>query len=411
LISLPPAFKHRRFTLFWIGLTLAQAGAQMQLWGLLWHIRTLSDQPFALGVVGLIRFTPTLIFSLVAGLAADLANRRLIMLATQAILALTTAMLAFLTLESSVDLMTIYLVIGVQAVIATFELPARQSLFPNLVPARDLQNAFSLQILSYQIGALVGPALSGLAIARLGLSGPYILSTAAVTIMLALLLLVGPVSQKRTLDRGRRANGSAIREGLQFTFRHPLILSSMLLDFFVTALTRADTLMPIFARDILFVGPVAYGWLSAAQSMGASLTSVILSQIQTLRRQGLALLGAVTVVGLGTIVFGASRVFALSMAALALVGASDAVSSVIRNTLRQLQTPDQLRGRMVGVNQIFFSGGPQLGEVRAGALGQLIGVPLAVASGGVACLAAVGWIAYRWPQLRKYEGIGADGGP
>ena len=306
---------------------------------------------------------------------------------TQAILGITAAILAFLTLGGQIDLGAIYLVIGVQAVIATFDLPARQSLFPNLVPAQDLHNAFSLQILSYQIGALVGPMLSGLAIARLGLPGPYILGTAAYTATLALFLFIGPVSQKRTLSRGRRANGMAIREGLQFTFRHPLILSSMLLDFFVTSLTRADNLMPIFARDILFVGPVAYGWLSAAQSIGATLVSVILSQIRTLRRQGLALLGAVTVVGVGTIIFGMSGVFALSMAALALVGASDAVSSVIRSTIRQLQTPDQLRGRMVGVNQIFFTGGPQLGEVRAGLLGQLLGVPLAVASGGVACLA------------------------
>ncbi len=166
--------------------------------------------------------------------------------------------------------------------------------------------------------------------------------------------------------------------------------------------------MPIFARDILLVGPVAYGWLSAAQSIGATLASVILSQIHSLRRQGLALLGAVTVVGVGTIVFGASRIFAVSMAALALVGTSDAVSSVIRNTIRQLQTPDQLRGRMVGVNQIFFTGGPQLGEVRAGILGQLLGVPVAVASGGVACLAAVGWIALQWPQLRRYQGEAAS---
>jgi MFS family permease len=357
-----------------------------------------------LGAVGFIRLAPTLLFSLFAGVIADRFRRRHVLIVTQSALLILALILALLTLKGQITLRVIYIIIAAQATALTFDLPARQSLIPNLVPSQDLPNAFSLQILAFQIGAFAGPTFSGLAIDRFGVAGPYLISLLGFGSMLLVLYKIGPVSQKMSLPKRSGVDREAISEGVRFTFHHPLILSSMLLDFFVTFFTRADTLMPIFARDILFVGPVAYGWLSAAQSLGASLASLILSQIKSLPRQGLFLLGAVTCVGLGTIVFGSSGLFAISMAALMLVGASDAVSSVIRNTIRQVQTPDQLRGRMVSVNQIFFMGGPQLGEVRAGLLGSWIGVPLAVASGGVACLVAVGLIAARWPDLRAYSG-------
>ncbi len=401
---LPAAFHHRRYVLFWFGLAFAWAGTQMQLWTLLWHIRDLSTLPLALGAVGFIRLAPTLLFSLFAGVIADQFRRRRVLIVTQSLLLSLALLLALLTLNGLISLWTIYLIIAAQSVVLTFDLPARQSLIPNLVPTEDLPNAFSLQILAFQIGAFAGPTLSGLTIDRFGVIGPYLISLAGFSIMILVLFAIGPVSQTMNLPKRRGFDRGAIMEGIRFTFRHPLILSSMLLDFFVTFLTRADTLMPIFARDVLFVGPIAYGWLSAAQSLGASITSLILSQVKTLKRQGVLLFGAVTCVGLATFVFGSSGLFAVSLSALILVGASDAISSVIRNTIRQVQTPDELRGRMVSVNQIFFMGGPQLGEVRAGLLGQLIGVPLAVASGGVACVIAVGLIALRWPELRRYQG-------
>jgi len=401
---LPPAFHHRRYVLFWFGLALAWAGTQMQFWTLLWHIRDLSTLPLALGAVGFIRLAPTLLLSLFAGVIADRFRRRRVLIVTQSALLLIALLLAILTLGNQINLWVIYIIIAAQSTVLTFGLPASESLIPNLVPPQDLPNAFSLSILAFQIGAFAGPTFSGLAIDRFGVVGPYLISLLGSGCMLLVLFSIGPVSQKMSLPKRAGFDRDAISEGVRFTFRHPLILSSMLLDFFVTFFTRADTLMPIFARDILFVGPVAYGWLSAAQSLGASIASLILSQVKSLPRQGVFLFVSVTLVGIATIVFGSSGVFALSMAALTLVGASDAVSSVIRNTIRQIQTPDQLRGRMVSVNQIFFMGGPQLGELRAGLLGQWIGVPLAVASGGVACLIAVGLIAARWPELRRYQG-------
>lgn len=401
---LPPALRHPRFRLYWVGLILLWAGNQMQIWTLLWHIRTLTEQPLALGAVGLIRVVPLIALSLLAGPVADAFSRRRVMAVTQSAFALIALALAGLTWQGQASLGALYGLIALHAVSQSFDFPARESLIPGLVPPGDLHNAFSLRIFAIQIGSLAGPALSGQLISRYGLMIPYLVSAAAFVAFLLLLGGIGPVPQDRPAVRGPVINRTVIEEGLRFTLRHPLIFPSMLLDFLATALTRADTLMPIFARDILGVGAVAYGWLSAAQSIGATAAGVILSRARSLRRQGGVLLVAVAGVGLGTLAFGSSTSFALSMAALILVGASDAVSSVVRNTIRQGRTPDRLRGRMVSVNQIFFMGGPQLGEVRAGLLGQVLGVPLAVASGGVACLAALAWAAARWPRLRRYQG-------
>ena len=193
-------------------------------------------------------------------------------------------------------------------------------------------------------------------------------------------------------------------EGIRFIRRQPIVLSSMLLDFFATFFSSATALLPIFAKDILHVGPVGYGWLVSAPSVGAVSAAVVLSFVRQIRQQGRVLLQAVTIFGLATVVFGISRNFWLTFGALALTGASDNVSAIIRNTIRQLQTPDHLRGRMVSVNQIFFMGGPQLGELEAGLLAQWLGAPFSVVSGGVGCLIAVLWVVRRWPQLRRYSG-------
>jgi MFS family permease len=197
---------------------------------------------------------------------------------------------------------------------------------------------------------------------------------------------------------------SSISEGVKFILEQPIILSSMILDFFATFFSSANTLMPIVARDVLHVGAVEYGWLSAAQSVGAVVAALAISQMSSIRRQGPVFLISVVVFGAATIAFGAATHFIAAMLALMMVGAADSVSTIIRNTIRQLQTPDYIRGRMTSVNQIFFMGGPQLGEVEAGGVAQLFGAPFAIISGGVGCILAVIWIARKWPQLRTYNG-------
>ena len=376
----------------------------MQLWALLWHVRLLTDQPIALGGIGLARIVPVIVFSLIGGAVADSADRRKILFVTQSVMALVALVLAWLTFVGQTTLWQIYLLTAIQATALAFDLPARQALVPNLVPVEDLPNAFSMQSIAFQVGSIVGPALSGLVIAYWGQYYTYLINAFTFLAVIGALLLIGPIPQK-TRGSGRiQIKFADIKEGVRFILGQPVILSSMILDFFATFFSSANTLMPIFARDILHVGAVEYGWLSAAQSIGAMAAAAIISQLKEIRHQGRTLLLSVVAFGIATIFFGLARSFVGAMIALAFIGASDSVSAIIRNTIRQLQTPDYLRGRMTSINQIFFLGGPQLGEVEAGLVAQLFGAPAAVITGGIGCILAVGWIARRWPQLRNYNG-------
>jgi MFS family permease len=405
MIHIPPSLHHRRFRLLWLGLLISIAGSQMQLWALFWHIRTITDQPIALGAVGLARILPVIVFSLIGGAVADVLNRRRILFLTQTGMALVAFALGWLTLAGHIDLWHIYLLTALQAVAQSFDGPARQALVPNLVAVNDLPNAFSLNSIANQTGSILGPAVSGFIIAAGGLPYVYIINAISFLAVIVALIMMGPVEQQKiNTSKNGAISFSAIAEGVRFILKQPLILSTMILDFFATFFASANTLMPIIAVDVLHVGAVAYGWLSAAQAMGAMVAALIISQMRAIRHQGMVFMLAVVVFGLATIAFGATRIFLIAMFALIIVGAADTVSTIIRNTIRQLATPDYIRGRMTSVNQIFFQGGPQLGEVEAGLAAQLLGAPFAVISGGVGCILAVIWIARRWPQIRKYNG-------
>ena len=193
-------------------------------------------------------------------------------------------------------------------------------------------------------------------------------------------------------------------DGIRFILSKPIILSTMLMDFVATFFASANTMMPIIAKDILKVGEIGYGWLSSAQAIGSVAAGVVVSQVKSLRKQGPVFVIAVIFFGFTTVLFGATSAFTVAMLALILMGSADAVSTIIRNTIRQLNTPDHLRGRMVSVNQIFFQGGPQLGEVESGIVASLFGVPVAIISGGIGCIVGAMLIFLKWPQLRTYNG-------
>lgn len=403
-LKIPPALYHRKFALLWGGMLVSIAGSQMQLWSLFWHVRTLSDQPAALSIIGLVRFIPILLFALFGGLIADRYDRRKVMFLAQSVMLLTALALALLTWSEQIELWHIYPLTAIQAVAGTFDLPARQALIPNLLPRSVLPNAFSLNSIAGSVGSIIGPALSGLVIATLGQGYTYFFNALSFVAVLAAIVAMGPVVQQ-TAQANRAVPGfRLIGDGLRFILNQPIILSSMILDFFATFFSSANTLLPFVARDILHVSEIEYGWLAAAQSVGAVAVGVVLSQRASLRRQGLTLLGAVVAFGFATILFGLSEIFWLTFAALVLIGGCDAVSMIIRNTVRQLQTPDEMRGRMVSINQIFFQGGPQLGEIEAGLVAQAFGVPAAIITGGLGCILTVGFIHKIWPQLGKYDG-------
>jgi len=383
----------------------------MQIWAIFWHLRVLSSDPIVVSGIGIAKFLPILAFALVGGLVADTFNRRTIALVTQTIMALIAVALGLLTAFEHVQLWEIYVLVAIQATAMSFDSPARQSLVPNLVPQQELASAFGLQSIAGDVGAVVGPALSGVVIATLGLQWTYWINAISFVAVLIALFLMGPVDQTRSLDPRkkrvpiyRKLDFSEIPVGIHFILKQPIILSSMLLDFFATFFSSANTLLPFVARDILNVGAIGYGWLSAAQSMGSVFVALVLAQATHIRKQGKLLLWGVGLFGAATVVFGFSRSFALTMIALILLGSGDAVSTVLRNTIRQLQTPDELRGRMLSINQIFFSGGPQLGEVEAGIVASAVSTPFAIISGGIGAVLAVIFVAVRYPTLRNYNG-------
>ncbi len=402
-LSIPPVLHNKRFLYLWLGLLISIAGSQMQIAAIFWHIRILTGnpQPLALGGIGLARILPILIFSFVGGPAADTLNRRRILFVTQTAMALMALILAILTFTGQITIWYIYLLTAVQATALAFDGPARQAMIPNIVAAKDLPSAFSMSSIANNAGSIVGPALSGIVIATLGQGYTYFFNAISFMAVIIALALIGTVTQD---SKKSGIHLSAAMEGIRFIFAKPIILSTMLMDFVATFFASANTMMPIVAKDILKVGEIGYGWLSSAQAIGSVIAGIVVSQVPKLHKQGMTFLIAVVIFGGATIVFGATTAFTIAMLALIMMGAADAVSTIIRNTIRQLNTPDHIRGRMVGVNQIFFQGGPQFGEVESGIVAALFGVPAAIISGGIGCIVGTALIVSKWPQLRTYDG-------
>ncbi len=410
-ISVFPALQHRNFRLLWLGLLVSFSGNFMQTAAILWHVSLLAPddhRALALGLVGLVRVVPVIGFSLLSGVAADALDRRRLMLVTQSTMALLAVVLATMTFRGLSSLWPIYVLAACSSAAGAFDLPARQSLVPNLVPREHLPNAITLNTIMVQIASVAGPALGGVVIATGGVAWVYALNAASFLMVIgALLLMRMPKADAAAGETaGIRGNFTvaAALEGLRFVFRAPLIRSTMLLDFFATFFSSATALLPIFAQDVLHVGAQGYGWLYAAPAVGAVVASALMIRgVDWIERRGVVLLVSIAVYGAATVAFGVSRAFWLTFACLAATGAADTVSMVFRNLIRQIETPDRLRGRMVGVNMVFFMGGPQLGELEAGLVANAMGPTVAVVTGGIGCLVATAWVAARTPALRAYR--------
>jgi MFS family permease len=399
------ALQHRNFRLLWSGQLVSFSGSMMQTAAILWHVSLLvpaDRKALALGLIGLTRVVPIIAFSLAAGVVADALDRRRLMMLTQSAMAIIAVALALLTFRGLSNVWPIYLLAALSSAAGSFDGPARQSLIPNLVPREHLPSAISLNTIMMQIASVTGPALGGLIIAKLGVGWVYVVNA------LSFFFVLGALAMMRSVmaNRGETSTVSlrAMFEGLRYVFSAPLIRSTMLLDFFATFFSSATALLPIFAQDILGVGASGYGWLYSAPAIGAVAMSIVMVHlVERIEKRGVVLLWAVFGYGLATVVFGLSRSFWLTFACLAMTGVSDTVSMVLRNIVRHMETPDRLRGRMTGVNMVFFMGGPQLGELEAGLVANWLGAPFSVISGGLACLAATGIVAARTPALRAYR--------
>lgn len=397
---------HRNFRLLWMGTLISMSGSFMRTAAILWHVTLLVPEDrkaLALGIVGLARVGPIIVFSFVSGVAADALDRRKLMLVTNTGMTLVSVTLAAVTFLHLANVWLVYLLAAANAAIGCFDNPARQSLYPSLVPREQLANAISLNSIALQTASVVGPMLGGLIIGHAGVAWVYLFDVASFLLLIATLVAMRDVPGHVEGERGELSLRAGL-EGFRWVFRQPLIRSSMLLDFFATFFASATALLPIFAQDILGVGAKGYGLLVSATALGAMSTSLVMVPlIDRIERRGRMLVAAALAYGLLTIAFGFSHRFWLTFACLALAGAADMVSTVLRNVIRQVNTPDALRGRMTSVNMVFYMGGPQLGELEAGLVAQLFGPVASVVSGGIGCLVAVSWVAARTPALRLYR--------
>jgi MFS family permease len=400
------ALGHRNFRLLWLGQLISISGTMMQGAAILWHIALLAPpgwKALSLGLVGLARIGPILVFGLWSGVVADAVDRRRLMLAAQITMMLAATALALVTAAGVASPWNILLIAGFGAAAGAADGPARQSLLPSLVPREHLPNAISLNSIVYQTASVLGPALAGIALATVGVAAVYAINALSFVATISAILLMRGLPPTRPPERGA-ISVKSLGEGLRFVFGAPLLRATLLLDGIATFFCSATALLPLFAQDVLEVGPRGYGWLFAAPSIGAVLASAVMVRLAgRIRRRGVVLLAAVAIYGLATVAFGLSRSFWLMFLALALTGSADTVSAVLRNIVRQLETPDHLRGRMVGISMLFFMGGPQLGEFEAGLAAQWLGAGLAVVLGGLASLVSTGWIAWRSPALRAYR--------
>jgi MFS family permease len=399
------ALSNPDFRRMFLGQCVSLPGSMMQNTALIWHVSLLADEgekALALGLVGLVRLVPIFLFSLVGGVVADSLDRRRILIVTQSTMALVAAALAAMTLSGGATLGGLYVLIAINSAVCAFDGPARSSLVPMLVPREHVSNAVSLNTTLFQLASIVGPALAGAALIWMPIGWVYALNAASFAGILAGLASMRPLPPRPASERPRISVRSGL-EGLRFVFSTPLIRSATLLDFNAAVFSSASALLPIVAQDVLECGPVGFGWLCAAPSIGAVLASAYMVRNEhRIQRRGRVLLCAVAAYGASTVCFGLATTFPAAMVCLAMSGASDTVNMVLRNVLRQLHTPDHLRGRMTAVNVIFAKGGPELGELEAGAVAHAFGAPLSIVTGGLASLVTTGWIAWRSPELREY---------
>jgi hypothetical protein len=408
------AMRVPNFRKYILALFILTLGVQVQGTVVGWQIYDLTRDPFALGVVGLAEAIPAISLSLVAGHVADRRDRRRVALAALSVLVACSVALWVLArpslavgggapLAAAPRVRLIYAVIALSGVARAFLQPSRQALSAELVPRALFRNSISWRTASWQLAAVLGPALGGGLYALGGTRLAYAVDTLLMAVAVGFLAAV----RHRSPPRPPAAEPllASLTGGVRYVFRDPVLLSALTLDLFSVLFGGAVALLPIFAGEILQVGPVGLGILRAAPAVGAVTSGVLLTRWPPFAHTGRNLLLAVVGFGVCTIGFGLSRSFPLSVALLVLAGASDMVSVVIRSLMLQLRTPEALLGRVASVNQIFIGSSNEIGAFESGVTARWWGAVTAVVVGGVATLAVVGVVAWRVPALRRLRQV------
>jgi MFS family permease len=426
------AFRFGDFSLFTAGNLLSITGRLMLAVAVEWEIYARTHSATALGLVGLVIAVPVVTLSLPAGHLADRFSRKRIILISQIFSALASVALALVSWkhlsippvaplregnhalaaiatiferhhpafhfdDASVPL--IYLILFLGAVARTFSWAARSSFFPTLVSRDAFANAVTWNNSVFQIGSVVGPGVSGLLVAHVGFPLVYMLDALCA---LAFFLLVLPI-RRSTQARNRTEKGTwrSLVAGMRFVFSKKVILATITLDLFAVLLGGATALLPIFADQILHCGPIGLGWMRAAPAVGAFAMALLVAHAPPMKQAGKTLLWCVTGFGIATILFGLSRLFWLSLGLLFFIGAFDSVSVIIRGSIVQLVTPDEMRGRVSAVNNIFIGTSNEFGALESGLTAALFGPVISVVAGGIGTILVVLGVAFSWPETRK----------
>jgi MFS family permease len=357
-----------------------------------------------LGLIGLIQFAPLLLLTLVTGLVIDRVDRRWIARSTILLETACAVALAVLTLQGHITLHALFAVAALLGVSRAFAQPALQALSPNLVPREILPAAIAMSSIAWQVGAVLGPPMGGYLYA-IGAGMPYVGSSVLFGFSFLMMMLVGPVP-RAVVDRARHPLRQMV-DGMAYMRQNKLVLGAISLDLFAVLLGGATAMLPIFARDILHVGVSGLGHLRGAPAIGATLTALWFTRRPLQQNVGVTLLWAVGLFGGATVIFGLSTWMPLSLVCLAILGAADMVSVYVRQSLIQLHTPDNMRGRVGAVSTLFVSGSNELGEAESGFLAAAVGPVVAVVAGGIGTIAVAILWARLFPEIRRARNFDA----
>ncbi len=395
-------FRNRDYALLFWGQLVSAAGTQMQIVAVAWQVYLLSHSAIALGLIGLVQAIPRLIFSLIGGVFADVLDRRKMLLVIELTLAAMSAILAVCTIFHIINLWIIYSVVLIAASVSAFEFPTRQAIIPTLVPREQMASAISLSMVMMQLTFVIGSSLGGFVIAWVGVTNTYWIDVISYFVVIGSLLIM--VVPKVPIEKRAQAGMGALLDGMNFLKEHPIILAVLSLDFFATFFGSPRALLPVYASDILHVGPQGLGVLLAATSIGAVALTPFTGRINRIKRQGLGVVLAIIGWGVCIVGFGfTSGPLWLSVLCLAGAGAADMVSMILRGLVVQLTTPDEFRGRISSVNAMFVIGGPMLGQFESGLVAGFFTPAFSVISGGAACILATLVIVAFVPKLVRVK--------
>jgi MFS family permease len=402
LPDLSPLRRHRSFRLLWFGQLVSNAGTQVRLVALPYQIYALTGSPFHVGLLGLFQAIPLISLPLLGGVLADRADRRRVLIATQSGLAASSLVLAIVTQAGFTELWILYALTAVSASFSAFDQPARGALVPTLVERSELPAAIALNQMLFQSAAVIGPAIGGVVIASYGVAAAYWLDAISFAAAIAAAVAIKAPRQVVALPQ---SIVESLVEGVTYVARNRLLLSEMVIDLLAMFFGSVRALMPFYAEQVFKVGAQGLGLLFAAPGVGALIAVLTSGWVSRVRHPGMATVLAVCAWGIAVAAFGlmTEGLFVLALVLVALAEAADVLSAIFRNTILQGVVREELRGRLTAIHGLFVIGGPNLGQVRAGAVGALVSPQFAVISGGLACVLSAIAVAFWAPELPRYD--------